>query len=87
MGPKYDVNSRRENINNCKRAVWVPLAPTGLLDPGSGGSEKWEVLVGAPGYAIAHAVYCYKPAPNAVFGGVPGSARYSLNGCAEIVRG
>ncbi len=50
---------------------WTPLAPTGLTDPGGGGSEKWEVLVGAPGYAIAHAVYCYNPAPNAVFGGVP----------------
>lgn len=66
---------------------WASLTPTGLTDPGDGGSEKWEVLAGAPGYAIAHAVYCYNPASNAVFGGVPGSPRYSVARCTEIMRG
>ncbi len=67
--------------------IWTPLSAGALSDPTGGGSEKWEVLVGAPGYAIAHAVYCFNPRPNAVFGGTPGSSHYSVAGCTEIVRG
>jgi hypothetical protein len=44
------------------------------------------VLVGAPGYAIAGAVYCFNPVPGMVFGGIPGSPQPALPRCTERVR-
>ncbi len=54
--------------------VWSPLAGGVVQDQdsgcggGPGGSEKWQVLAGAPGYVIAGAVYCFNPTPSMVFG-------------------
>ncbi len=54
--------------------VWSPLTSGVAQDQdsgcgdGPGGSEKWQVLAGAPGYAIADAVYCFNPTPSMVFG-------------------
>jgi hypothetical protein len=46
------------------------------------------VLVGAPGYAIASAVYCFNPVPGMVFGGsISGSPQPALPTCTERVRG
>ena len=33
----------------------------------AGATEEWQVLVGAPGYAISRAVYCFHPAPDYIF--------------------
>jgi hypothetical protein len=68
---------------------WTPLAGDALQEatcPDSGDHQKWQVLVGAPGYAIASAVYCFNPVPSIVFGGIPGSPQPTLPPCTERVR-
>jgi hypothetical protein len=75
----------------CYSAVtpWAPLAGDTLQEAGcsdSGEHQKWQVLVGAPGYAIAGAVYCFNPVPGIVFGGIPGSSQPALPSCTERVR-
>lgn len=65
--------------------IWTPLASAGLHDPWGSAHEKWQVLVGAPGYAIASAVYCFNPAPSLVFGGVPGSPRTPPPPCTQTI--
>src|SRR3954452_11402535 len=40
-------------------------------------------LVGAPGYAIASAVYCFDPVPGMVFGGVQGGLQGMGARCTE----
>jgi hypothetical protein len=66
---------------------WRPL-PVGMLADSrcGGGHEKWQVLVGAPGYAIASAVYCFNPVPGMVFGGVQGASQGLAPPCTERVR-
>jgi hypothetical protein len=71
---------------------WTPLAGNALAlqeaaCQDSGGHQKWQVLVGAPGYAIASAVYCFNPVPNVVFDGISGSPQPTLPPCTERVRG
>ena len=69
---------------------WTPLAGDTLQEatcPDTGDHQKWQVLVGAPGYAIASAVYCFNPVPNVVFGGISGSPQPALPSCTERVRG
>jgi hypothetical protein len=75
----------------CYSAVtpWAPLAGDALQEagcPDSGEHQKWQVLVGAPGYAIAGAVYCFNPVPSIVFGGIAGSPQPALPPCTERVR-
>jgi hypothetical protein len=76
----------------CYSAVtpWAPLAGDTLQEAGcsdSGEHQKWQVLVGAPGYAIAGAVYCFNPVPGMVFGGsISGSPQPALPPCTERVR-
>jgi hypothetical protein len=75
----------------CESAVtpWAPLAGAALQEAtcsDSGDHQKWQVLVGAPGYAIASAVYCFNPVPSIVFGGIPGSPQPTLPPCTERVR-
>jgi hypothetical protein len=68
---------------------WAPLAGDTLQEatcPDSGDHQKWQVLVGAPGYAIAGAVYCFNPVPSIVFGGIPSSPQPTLPPCTERVR-
>jgi hypothetical protein len=70
---------------------WTPLAGDALTLQeaachDSGGHQKWQVLVGAPGYAIAGAVYCFNPVPSVVFGGISGSPQPALPPCTERVR-
>jgi hypothetical protein len=78
----------------CESAVtpWTPLAGNALAlqeaaCEDSSGRQKWQVLVGAPGYAIASAVYCFNPVPSVVFGGISGSPQPALPPCTERVRG
>jgi hypothetical protein len=71
---------------------WTPLAGDTLAlqeaaCEDSSGHQKWQVLVGAPGYAIASAVYCFNPVPSVVFGGISGSPQPALPPCTERVRG
>jgi hypothetical protein len=77
----------------CYSAVtpWAPLAGNAFAlqeaaCQDSGGHQQWQVLVGAPGYTIARAVYCFNPVPSAVFGGIPGSPQPTLPPCTELVR-
>jgi hypothetical protein len=66
---------------------WWPLRAGTLADNRCGGAhEKWQVLVGAPGYAIASAVYCFDPVPSMVFGGVRGAPQGMGPRCTERVR-
>ena len=66
---------------------WRPLPAGTLVDHRCGGAhEKWQVLVGAPGYAIASAVYCFDPVPSMVFGGVQGTPQGMGPHCTERVR-
>jgi hypothetical protein len=66
---------------------WRPLRVGTLADrPCGGAHEKWQVLVGAPGYAIASAVYCFDPVPGGVGGGVQGAPQGVGSRCAERVR-
>ncbi|HKC72910.1 MAG TPA: hypothetical protein VKF37_01740, partial [Chloroflexota bacterium] len=66
---------------------WRPLPVGTLADRRCGGRhEKWQVLVGAPGYAIASAVYCFDPVPGVVFGGVQGAPQGMGPRCTERVR-
>jgi hypothetical protein len=66
---------------------WRPLPAGTLADHRCGGAhEKWQVLVGAPGYAIAGAVYCFDPVPSMVFGGVQGAPQGMWPHCTERVR-
>jgi hypothetical protein len=60
---------------------WQPLPGAVLSDAafkamlncnGSRSGEKWQVDVGAPGYAVASNVYCFGHPPDALFGGRPG---------------
>lgn len=42
--------------------VWSPLSGAVAQDlscPGAESQEKWQVLIGAPGYAVTGAVYCF----------------------------
>jgi hypothetical protein len=65
---------------------WRPLPLGTLADRRCGGAhEKWQVLVGAPGYAIASAVYCFDPVPSMVFG-VTGAPQGMGPRCTERVR-
>ena len=71
---------------------WTPLAGNTLAlqeaaCEDSSGHQKWQVLVGAPGYAIASAVYCFNPVSSVVFGGISGSPQPALPPCMEYVRG
>jgi hypothetical protein len=80
-----------EPQETCESAVtpWTPLAGNALYEvscPASSGHQKWQVLVGAPGYAIASAVYCFNPVPGIVFGGIPGYPQQTLPACTERVR-
>jgi hypothetical protein len=66
---------------------WWRSMPVGTLaDRRCGGMhEKWQVLVGTPGYAIASAVYCFDPVPSMVFGGVQGAPQGMGPRCTERV--
>jgi hypothetical protein len=69
-----------EPQETCYSAVtpWTPLAGDTLQEAtcqDSGGHQKWQVLVGAPGYAIAGAVYCFNPTRSVVLGGITGPGR------------
>lgn len=67
-------------------ALWTPLSAGIVRDPSCGGpSEKWQVLVSAPGYAIAQGVYCFNPARNMVFGGIPGNPHGWGPPCTERI--
>jgi hypothetical protein len=83
-----------EPQGTCEAALtsWTPLAGNALAlqeaaCEDSSGRHKWQVLVGAPGYAIASAVYCFNPVPSVVFGGISGSPQPALPPCTERVRG
>ena len=62
-------------------ATWVGLTSKLLTDAGFKAAlacdgpksgEKWNVDVGAPGYAVTTAVYCFGHPPDALFGGISG---------------
>ena len=68
--------------------VWSPLSGAVALDlscPGAELQEKWQLLVGAPGYAATGAVYCFNPGPGMVFGGVAGGPRVTQPPCTERI--
>jgi hypothetical protein len=68
---------------------WRPLPVGTLADRRCGGAhenEKWQVLVGAPGYAIASAVYCFDSVPGIVFAGVQGAPQGMGPRCTERAR-
>jgi hypothetical protein len=66
---------------------WRPLPVGTLADRRCGDAhEKWQVLVGAPGYAIARAVYCFDPVPSMVFGGVQSAPQGMGPPCTERIR-
>jgi hypothetical protein len=82
-----------EPQGTCESALtpWTPLAGNALAlqeaaCQDSSGHQQWQVLVGAPGYAIAGAVYCFNPVPSVVFGGITGSPQPALPSCTERVR-
>ena len=81
-----------EPQETCESALtpWTALAGDAVQEAAcedSSGHQKWQVLVGAPGYAIASAVYCFNLVPGMVFGGISGSPQPALPPCTERVRG
>lgn len=70
--------------------LWMPLAAGALRDQGSQGcgasiAEAWQALAGAPGYAIASAVYCFNPSPSGSFYGIAGRPMGLLPPCTERI--
>jgi hypothetical protein len=49
--------------------------------------EKWQVLVGAPGYAVTGAVYCFDPVPSMTFGVKSGFPLETQPPCTEHILG
>src|SRR2546421_2837801 len=81
-----------EPQETCESALtpWTALAGDAVQEAAcedSSGHQKWQVLVGAPGYAIASAMYCFNPVPSIVFGGIPGFPPPAVPHCTERVRG
>ena len=69
-------------------ARWSPLRGGSLHDDGcrpDEHQEQWRVLIGAPGYAIFTATYCFNPVPSMVFGGLNGTPFMRDAGCTEVI--
>jgi len=69
-------------------ARWSPLRGGSLHDDGcrpDEHQEQWRVLIGAPGYAIFSATYCFNPVPSMVFGGLDGTPFMRDAGCTEVI--
>jgi len=67
---------------------WLPLRGGSLHDDGcrpDEHQEQWRVLIGAPGYAIFSATYCFNPVPSMVFGGLDGTPFMRNSGCTEVI--
>ena len=67
---------------------WLPLRGGSLHDDGcrpDEHQEQWRVLIGAPGYAIFSATYCFNPVPSMVFGGLNGTPFMRDAGCTEVI--
>lgn len=43
------------------------------------------MLIGAPGYAIFSATYCFNPVPSMVFSGLDGTPFMRDAGCTEVI--
>ena len=67
--------------------TWTPLQTNVLSDATQcgGDDEKWQVLVGAPGYAVAGAVYCFQ-SRRPFFGSTKDMLRGMGPTCTEHIR-
>lgn len=68
--------------------VWSPLSGPVVHDlscPGTEAHEKWQVLVGAPGYAVTGAVYCFNPVTSRTFGGMLGFGGETSPPCTQRI--